>query len=127
MYIGTSLYYNKYIMLASIFFLFCYILGDVEGIARIQGVEEVRNGIRYLNIVRLLIDFNLGRVRFRIMDHLNGDNVIGQAMNQFLNQNAKEIIEEMRPAASASIAKYFKEFLNTAFGKLPMKIWMHDT
>ncbi|XP_070156915.1 protein takeout [Polyergus mexicanus] len=106
---------------------FWALFGDVEAIARIQGVEEVRNGIRYLNIVRLLIDFSLGRVRFRIMDHLNGNNVIGQAMNQFLNQNAKEIIEEMRPAASASIAKHFKEFLNTAFGKLPIKIWMHDT
>ncbi|CAL1681941.1 unnamed protein product [Lasius platythorax] len=106
---------------------FWALFGDVEAIARIQGVEEVRDGIRYMRIARLLIDFSLGRVRFRIMDHLNGNNVIGQAMNQFLNQNAKEIIEEMRPAASASIAKHFKEFLNTAFSKLPMKIWMHDT
>lgn len=105
---------------------FWALFGDVEAIARIQGVEEVKNGIRYMKISRLLVDFSLGRARFRIMDHLNGNNVIGQAMNQFLNQNAKEIIEEMRPAASVSIAKHFKEFLNTAFNNLPLKIWLPD-
>ncbi|NP_001153496.1 uncharacterized protein LOC100301488 precursor [Nasonia vitripennis] len=101
--------------------------GDVAAIARVQGIEEKRDGIRYMKIARLLVDFSLGRARFRVVDQLNGNNVIGQAMNQFLNQNAKEIIEEMRPAASASIAKHFMSFLNTAFTKVPMKVWLHDT
>lgn len=101
-------------------------LGDVKAVARMQGVEEVRNDIRYMKISRLLIDFSLGRARFRINDHLNGNNVIGQAMNQFLNQNIKEIIEEMRPAASSSISKYFMDFLNTIFTKIPVKVWLHD-
>ena len=79
-----------------------------------------------MRIARLIIDFSLGRARFRVVDQLNGNNVIGQAMNQFLNQNAKEIIEEMRPAASSSIAKHFQSFLNTAFTKVPMKVWLHD-
>lgn len=111
-----------------IFFNFSYCTtGDVEAIARVQGVEEIRDGVRYMRIARLLVDFSLGRARFRIIDQLNGNNVIGQAMNQFLNQNAKEIIEEMRPAASASIAKHFMSFLNTAFTKVPLKVWLHDT
>ncbi|XP_071555960.1 protein takeout [Temnothorax nylanderi] len=105
---------------------FWALFGDVKAIARMQGVEEVKNGVRYMKISRLLIDFSLGRARFRINDHLNGNNVIGQAMNQFLNQNIKEIIEEMRPAASSSIGKYFMDFLNGVFTKLPLKIWMHD-
>ncbi|KAL0101133.1 hypothetical protein PUN28_018764 [Cardiocondyla obscurior] len=105
---------------------FWALFGDVKAIARMQGVEEVKDGVRYMKISRLLIDFSLGRARFRINDHLNGNNVIGQAMNQFLNQNIKEIIEEMRPAASASIAKYFKDFLNGVFTQLPLKVWMHD-
>ncbi|XP_033218844.1 protein takeout-like [Belonocnema kinseyi] len=100
--------------------------GEVAAIARVQGVEEIRDGVRYMKIARLLVDFSLGRARFRVVDQLNGNNVIGQAMNQFLNQNAKEIIEEMRPAASSSIAKHFQSFLNTAFTKVPMKVWLHD-
>ncbi|XP_012275315.1 protein takeout [Orussus abietinus] len=101
--------------------------GEVAAIARVQGVQEVRDGVRYLRIARLLIDFSLGRARFRVIDELNGNNVIGQAMNQFLNQNAKEIIEEMRPAASSSIAQHFQSFLNTAFTKVPMKVWLQDS
>ncbi|KAL7294599.1 protein takeout-like [Trichogramma pretiosum] len=106
---------------------FWAMFGDVHAIARVQGVEEKRNGVRYMKIGRLLIDFNLAKARFRINDKVNGNNVIGQAMNQFLNQNAKEIIEEMRPAASASIAKHFISFLNQAFTQMPMKVWLHDT
>ncbi|XP_011309495.1 protein takeout [Fopius arisanus] len=106
---------------------FWALFGDVEAIARVQGVEELRDGVRYMRIHRLLVDFSLGRARFRVVDQLNGNNVIGQAMNQFLNQNAKEIIEEMRPAASASIAKHFMSFLNTAFTKVPLKVWLQDT
>lgn len=48
-------------------------------------------------------------------------------MNQFLNQNYKEIIDEMKPAASSSIAKHFMAFLNNAFTKIPMKVWLRDT
>lgn len=80
-----------------------------------------------MRIARLLIDFSLGSARFRVHDRLMGNNVIGQAMNQFLNQHAREIIEEMRPAASASIAEHFMSFLNTAFTKVPLKVWLHDT
>ncbi|CAK9807233.1 Protein takeout [Anthophora plagiata] len=106
---------------------FWALFGDVQAIARVQGVEEIRDGVRYLKVARMLIDFSLGRARFRIVDQLNGNNVIGQAMNQFLNQNAKEIIEEMRPAASASIATHFKDFLGKALIKIPLKVWLHDT
>lgn len=48
----------------------------------------------------------------------------GEAMNQFLNNNAAEIIDEMRPAASVSIGKHFQAFLNSAFTKIPMDLWL---
>ncbi|XP_023245261.1 protein takeout-like isoform X2 [Copidosoma floridanum] len=101
--------------------------GDVVAFARVQGVEERRNGVRYMRIAKMQIDFKLERARFNINDKVNGDNVIGQAMNNFLNQNHKEIIDEMRPAASASIAKHFMAFLNNAFTKIPLKVWLSDT
>ncbi|XP_015523619.1 protein takeout-like [Neodiprion virginianus] len=106
---------------------FWAVFSEVAAIAQVQGIEEIREGVRYMRISHLMIDFSLGRARFRIVDELNGNNVIGQAMNQFLNENAKEIIEEMRPAASTSIATHFRGFLNKAFTKIPMKVWLHDT
>jgi len=47
-------------------------------------------------------------------------------MNHFLNENANEIIDEMKPAASASIAKHFKSFLNQAFLQIPLRLWLRD-
>lgn len=47
-------------------------------------------------------------------------------MNQFLNKNSEEIIKEMKPAANVAIARHFKDFLNSAFKRLPMKIWLPD-
>lgn len=50
----------------------------------------------------------------------------GEAINQFLNQNANELIQEMRPAASQSIGKLFRKFLNDAFTNLPTRLWLLD-
>ncbi|KAI4499871.1 hypothetical protein M0802_005127 [Mischocyttarus mexicanus] len=105
---------------------FWSLFGDVAAVARAQGAVEIRDGIRYMELTKLLVDFSLGHARFRINDELNGNNVIGQAMNQFLNQHAKEIIEEMRPAASSSIAKHFLSFLNKFLKKIPLKVWLRD-
>jgi hypothetical protein len=35
-------------------------------------------------------------------------------MNQFLNQNADEIIKEMKPVESQTAEPYFRDFLNAA-------------
>jgi hypothetical protein len=48
-------------------------------------------------------------------------------MNQFLNQNANEIIEEMKPAAVQAIGKHFKAFLNGAFLQVPVPVWLRDS
>lgn len=50
----------------------------------------------------------------------------GEAMNRFLNENADVIIEEMKPAAAASISRHFTGFLNKAFLKIPVDIWLTE-
>lgn len=49
---------------------------------------------------------------------------IGEAINQFLNTNANDLVQEMRPAASQSIGRLFKKILNGAFGSIPMNQWL---
>jgi hypothetical protein len=50
----------------------------------------------------------------------------GEAMNQFLNQNADEIIKEMKPVATQTIGRYCRDFLNAAFLKIPIEVWLRD-
>ncbi|KPJ17769.1 Protein takeout [Papilio machaon] len=97
---------------------------DVAAIAKIYGKEVERDNEKYMSIERLLVDFKLKNSRFKVRDTVNHGSVIGEAMNQFLNNNAPEIIEEMRPAASLAIAKHFQTFLNAAFNKIPINHWL---
>ncbi|CAK1600172.1 unnamed protein product [Parnassius mnemosyne] len=97
---------------------------DVAAIAKIYGKEVERENVKYMVIERLLVDFKLKNSRFNIRDTVNHGSVIGEAMNQFLNNNAPEIIDEMRPAASMAIAKHFQTFLNAAFSKIPIELWL---
>ncbi|KAL0849878.1 hypothetical protein ABMA28_011810 [Loxostege sticticalis] len=97
---------------------------DVAAIAKIFGKEIERDQVKYMMADRLLVDFKLRGARFKVRDTVNHGSVIGEAMNQFLNNNAAEIIDEMRPAASLAIAKHFQAFVNAAFTKIPMDVWL---
>lgn len=99
---------------------------DIDAAVKIYGEEIVKNDVKYMKIDKMLVDFRLKKSRFRIRDVINHGNVIGEAMNNFLNSNSEEIIKEMRPAARVSLARHFKTFLDGAFSQLPLKIWLPD-
>lgn len=100
---------------------------DISAVTKIAGKEvTLEDGKQYMRTEKLLVDFTLGKSRFRIRDYINDGNILGEAMNQFLNQNAEEIIKEMKPGASQTIARYFREFLNAAFLKIPIEVWLRN-
>ncbi|XP_055374502.1 circadian clock-controlled protein daywake-like [Condylostylus longicornis] len=100
--------------------------GNVTTVARVYGVEKIKNGIKVLHIGKLAIDFSLKHVKLRVEDTINSGNILGEAINQFLNVNAQELVKEMKPAASRSIAKLFQKILNNAFSKIGMDDWLHQ-
>ncbi|XP_065337820.1 uncharacterized protein LOC135938172 [Cloeon dipterum] len=100
---------------------------DITAVISLYGRDVARSGENFMQVDKLGVDFHLGgKSRFRIKDVVNGNTVIGEAMNHFLNENANEIIGEMKPAAGASIGKHFKSFLNQAFLQIPRRIWLRD-
>ncbi|XP_052864667.1 protein takeout-like [Anopheles cruzii] len=99
---------------------------DITAIAKIYGKSVERDGETFMAIDKITIDFTMKNARFKVKDHVNTQNVLGEAINQFLNQNANELIQEMRPAASQSIGKLFRKFLNDAFTNLPTRLWLLD-
>ncbi|XP_049535240.1 protein takeout-like [Anopheles darlingi] len=99
---------------------------DISAIAKIYGKQIERDGETFMGIDKITIDFTMKNARFKVKDHVNTQNVLGEAINQFLNQNANELIQEMRPAASQSIGKLFRKFLNDAFTNLPTRLWLLD-
>lgn len=49
----------------------------------------------------------------------NGNKLLGDTMNQFLNDNWKDILREFMPAISASFNGVFKNMMNKVFIGIP--------
>lgn len=56
----------------------------------------------------------------------DGNRALGDNMNLFLNENWKEIFEELRVAIEASFADIFKGLVNRLFTTLPYNQMFKD-
>ena len=99
---------------------------DASGLAKMQGKEIVKDGVKYMKVDRAAIDFKVGKARFRIRDHSPGNKVLSEAINNFLNQNWKEVLEELKYTVSSALEKYLKQILNTALLKVPLNLFLVD-
>lgn len=90
------------------------------------GKEFVRDEVAFMSVDKLGVDFTMKNARFKVRDNINTGNILGEAINQFLNQNANELVQEMRPAASQSISKLFRKILDQAFSHIPINSWLLD-
>ncbi|XP_059609546.1 protein takeout-like [Phlebotomus argentipes] len=99
---------------------------NISAIGKLYGREVEKDGEKYMNIDKIFLDFNLKNARFKVKDNINNGNVLGEAINQFLNSNAQELVQEMRPAASQSVAKLAKQLINSAFNRIPLRVWLLD-
>lgn len=49
-------------------------------VAKIHGKEVIQGGQKFMRTEKLLVDFDLGRSRFRIKDYVNGGSVLGKEL-----------------------------------------------
>ena len=54
---------------------------DIAAVTKILGKEvTLEDGNKYMRTEKLLLDFNLGKSRFRIKDYLNDGNILGKCL-----------------------------------------------
>lgn len=93
---------------------------------------------------KLIVDFVMKNARFRVKDQVHlqlsefkyifvlnpvfrtNNFRLDEVINQFLNQNALELVQEMRQTASQSIAKVLKRLLDQTLQQVPMRLWLTD-
>lgn len=49
----------------------------------------------------------------------NGDKVLGDSMNQFLNENWSDILKELKPVLNKAIGGIYKAIAKPVFAKFP--------
>lgn len=70
------------------------------------------------------VTFIVGGMRIHLDNLFNGNKVLGASLNLFLNQNANEVITELRSDLEYGLADIFNGLWNTVFNKIPIKFWL---
>jgi hypothetical protein len=57
----------------------CLFADDISAVGKILGKEvTLEDGKQYMRTEKMLVDFSLGKSRFRIRDYINDGNVLGK-------------------------------------------------
>lgn len=78
-----------------------------------------KNGKQYIQTERFNLDFDTSRLHINLENLFNGNKELGENMNQFLNQNWRDILNELKPAINFAIEELLKSIINRIFAKVP--------
>lgn len=78
----------------------------------------VKNGKKYIQTERFNLDFDTTRMHINLENLFNGDKALGDNMNQFLNQNWRDILNELKPAITFAVEEILKGIINRIFMKV---------
>lgn len=70
------------------------------------------------------VTFIVGGLRIHLDNLFNGNKVLSASLNMFLNQNAHDVLAELRSDLERGLEAIFTGLWNKLFTKLPTKFWL---
>uniref|UniRef100_U5ETV6 Putative hemolymph juvenile hormone binding protein n=1 Tax=Corethrella appendiculata TaxID=1370023 RepID=U5ETV6_9DIPT len=74
---------------------------------------------KFYNIDKFRASFDTTLFIMNFSNLFNGDRALGDNMNKFLNENWKDILNEVKPSIVTAFAKIFKNLVNNVFETFP--------
>lgn len=71
------------------------------------------------------VKFLVGGMRIHLDNLFNGNKVLSSSFLMFMNQNSKEIINELQEDLEVGLADIFVGIWNSVFNKFPTKLWLN--
>ncbi|XP_070505512.1 protein takeout-like [Chironomus tepperi] len=102
--------------------------GDGEANITFTGVDSsikmltkkiVKNGKNYMQIDKLRLNFDVKRASLHFSNLFNGNAQLGDALNNFMNENWMDILNDLKPAMADSLGAVYKSLLNNMFSNIP--------
>lgn len=78
-----------------------------------------KKGKTYIQTDKFALDFDTSRLHIKLENLFNGDRLLGDNMNKFLNENWRDILTELKPAVKLAIEELFKGIINRIFLRIP--------
>lgn len=79
----------------------------------------IKKDKEYIQTDVFKLDFDTENMKFELTNLFNGDKALGDNMNLFLNENWKDILQELKPAITYAIEEVIKSIVNRIFNKVP--------
>lgn len=81
----------------------------------------VKNGKEYIQTDKFKLEFDTGKFSLHFTNLFNGDKALGDNMNQFLNENWRDILNELMPSITSALEQILEQIINRILGKVPYK------
>lgn len=84
------------------------------------------DNLTYLNITEYKIKFKPKWVIFRFDNLFNGDKLLGETMNKFMNDNWEIVFSNLIPGYEERFGDKFRDVSNILFSKVPVDLIFLD-
>lgn len=98
---------------------FWNILNDVNVEANSNLVLKGSAPNQFLQVSTQKLDLTVGKMRMRLNNLFNGDPILGETVNNFLNENSQEVFNEVKPEVAKQVGELVIKVMNDALGALP--------
>lgn len=93
---------------------------NLRTIHELIGEPRKKNGQVYIHFKEYNIKLVPARVHLHFENLFNGDRLLGNQMNRFMNDNWELIFNELKGGYEETLSYVFKEVTNKLFSKVPM-------
>ncbi|XP_050443508.1 protein takeout-like [Adelges cooleyi] len=86
----------------------------------LQFKKIIKNGVTYLELVKLSWNFSTTKLHLKFENLFNGDKSLGDNMNVFLNENWRELLADLQPAFEEALGAAVSNVVQQFFSRVPL-------
>ncbi|CAA9997801.1 unnamed protein product [Nesidiocoris tenuis] len=87
---------------------------------KVHGQPQEIDGKKYMIVDRLVFTFDVKHMTVEYKNLFSGDRNLGDTMNSFLNENWRDIVDELKPAIEAALSSHFQPLAEKVFNSVPI-------
>lgn len=92
---------------------------DATGDSQLR-VTRNADGVDRLKVTNMNIDFTIRDLKLHLDNLFNGDPILAQTMNLFLNDNGQEILQDIKPEVTRQLNELVQKVMDDALSQLPV-------
>lgn len=86
----------------------------------VSGDYEMRDGKRYIVINDKKVSLIIGDSKLYFANLFNGNKELSESTNQLINENSKDIVQEITPLVEETIGELVHKVVNQVFNIFPV-------